>query len=257
MSKPPGDLSRAHRAPWTAEDDRTLARVWKYGAEAAAARLGRTVVAVGWRAKKLGLGLPASGLMSLRAAARRSGYSYAVVQRIAVDLGLEVAYAPTRCRSQDGRSTWALTPAQVELVMDAVRSRVDRSYRDHPGDARSTKGKWGVGRKPPHCHRCQRSDRPHRAKGFCGPCVHVLRRRGVPLDGPYKAPGWAPHAYQVAAVKRVPAPSAPVRVKTRLGPDPLDAMVEDAARRLENRIRSRDTKKTCAAYDREKESNSP
>jgi hypothetical protein len=47
----------------------------------------------------------------------------------------------------------------------------------HGCGLRTARGVWAVGVKPAACRGCHRSDRPHRARGYCATCLRREQRQ--------------------------------------------------------------------------------
>jgi hypothetical protein len=172
---PPTDAAPRSFARWGAGEDAWLTLHWGCdGIDAVARRLRRTPEAVERRAAGLGLGTDRP-TESLRALARRTGYSTTLLRRTADQLGLAVEWA-ARCHvsSVDVRRrarVLAFTEEQSGLILAHLGQVPDgqRRYRsERPG--KSARGVWGVGMKPAACLGGCGSSRPHFARGKCKVC---------------------------------------------------------------------------------------
>lgn len=166
---------------WTEEETRLLSFLWgSVATRTISRRLGRTVTAVVDKAYRMGLGRPSRGTKSLNRLCRETGYHPQQIRYAITNLGLMLQHTPdTRLPSAKPRQYrhHAITFEQEEAILDYLKQHPDgeRVYCTTPGH-RTKQGVWGVGNKPAACLRCQRTDRPHRGKGFCGTCLRADQR---------------------------------------------------------------------------------
>lgn len=166
----------ARTGRWTGDEDAVLRWAWRDKTLAwVAYRLGRSEHSVVMRARRLKLGPPSAGTMTLRAFCRAHGYTTTRVLWAIEMRGIAVARVK---RSDPRQSTngnrYALTPEQQESLLSLLRAHGKVVHR-----ARRV-GAWGEGKKPPHCYACGGTRRPHYARGKCKPCYvaeHKWMRR--------------------------------------------------------------------------------
>lgn len=178
MSVVPSPNRRNRR--WLETEDHQLQFFW--GAkrvEWIAKRLGRTPWGVVHRASALKLGPFEREAISMKRFVELSGYSPSQVKKAARRAGLTLHRAtpgsPARSRP---KRLFAITEEQQEILLKELLSATSTHlYEDRPGDLRTTKGKWGVGKKPPACVRCGTSSRPHCSKGMCASCYNGILKK--------------------------------------------------------------------------------
>lgn len=163
----------AHGSAWSPEEDARLRELWPGGgATTAATLMGRSLIAVIERARRIGLGSPNKALVSLTEVARRAGCSRERVRRGALAYGVpRVGYARSDARRADGHR-WSGLPE------NAARQLVRRLATAPSRILRNRAGSWGLGRKPRACldPHCRHPNRPHYARGRCKPCYQRLGR---------------------------------------------------------------------------------
>jgi biotin operon repressor len=173
------EAERAGRR-WTKDEDRAIE--WNWGSLSVfdiAKKLGRTPHAIQQRAQKvLEMGPASRGTWSVRALSRHSGFSEAKVENAIQKLGMHVTWAlRTDPRNKNKKiKRRAITEEQAE---DLIQYMLEQPYvwTDAPGASRSTKGAWGVGKKPACCVKCGSAERRHVAKGLCLRCYQGKFRR--------------------------------------------------------------------------------
>lgn len=166
-----------HRRPWTKDEDHVLEFFWgSHTVHWIASKLKRTPWAVTHRALDLKLGPFERGMVSMRQFCERSGFLQHQVILAAKKLNIIIHRAkpgsPIKSRPQ---RRYSIDDDQQEVLLAELLRLTKKSshiYRDKPGDARSTKGAWGVGKKPPACTRCGTADRPHTSRGLCASCYN-------------------------------------------------------------------------------------
>jgi len=156
---------------WLPEDDLWLRKAWgRYDLAGIAKALKRSMSSITERARKLKL---RRRTMTLRAFARYAGVSTEKVKWAIKQSGLEirrVSRADPRQILHEGKHL-AITPKQQVVLLAIIRAHPGgRLLSSAPGSGKTPCGTWGVGRKPNECHECDRSDRPHYAKGYCKGC---------------------------------------------------------------------------------------
>jgi hypothetical protein len=166
-----------HNCPWTEEEDHLLHFYW--GARAVpwiANKLKRSAWSVTRRALELDLGPFERGTLSMKQFCERSGFLQHQVLRVARSLNMIIRRAqPGSPLAPRPKRRYAIDDDQQEALLEGLLKVTEKSshvYRDKPGDARSTKGKWGVGKKPPACLRCATNERPHCSLGLCSSCYN-------------------------------------------------------------------------------------
>jgi len=176
---------------WTLQEDRALSFRW--GAEdivQIGTTLGRSPAACEKRARALGLRWDREGL-SLREAARRTGYDRRTIQLAARELGMKVHTAPrvSLGKSSKRKHVWHLQEEALERIVQWLTSQPTwRACRTSGGKTRQ--GEWGVGIKPAACEQCGATERPHYALGLCKRCWDRKRYLMAPRG---HASGTAPH----------------------------------------------------------------
>lgn len=171
-----------HRKDWTTEEDDKLTMWWGlWTLTKISQKLARTPWGVSCRARHLGLGSPARSTWSIRSVAKYSGFSEEKINHAIEKLGISVHRAKTG-NPRGPRDRWSRAALDDETVDTVIDYMLKNAYiwTDAPGMARSTKGAWGVGKKPPQCVKCGRSDRPHMARGECRACYMGKFRREAP-----------------------------------------------------------------------------
>lgn len=167
-------MSRWHRH-WIETEDHQLQFYWGVKrVEWIAKKLERSPWGVVHRARALNLGPFERGNISMRRFAEISGFAQAAILRAARRAGIALHRAtPGTTLTPRPHRRWAITDDQQEaLIEELFRSSSTHVYADDVGAARSTKGKWGVGKKPKECLRCGTSERPHCARGLCTSCYN-------------------------------------------------------------------------------------
>jgi hypothetical protein len=175
------DVPERYGKAWTTDEEKYVQ--WNWGViplDKIAKKLGRTQWGVAQHATKiLNLGAASRGTWSIRKAAKYSGFSEEKIKHAIEKLGMNVSWA---LRTDPRRGTKrkihqrALTDEQLDQIVEFMLAN-PYIFTDKPGMTRSTAGAWGVGKKPPQCLKCGRSDRPHEAKGFCTTCYQGKFRR--------------------------------------------------------------------------------
>lgn len=166
-----------HRRPWKKEEDHLLEFFWgSHKIHWIAKRLQRTPWAVTHRALDLKLGPFERGTISMKQFCERSGFLQHQVIRAARKIGTKLHRAqpgsPINPRPQ---RRYAIDDDQQEALLAELLRLTKKSshvYKDGIGDKRSTKGRWGVGKKPVRCNRCGTKDRPHFSGGLCASCYN-------------------------------------------------------------------------------------
>jgi hypothetical protein len=165
------------RRPWTEEQDRQLAFDWGvFSLDTIARRHGRTPMAIVQRAKKLSLGAPSRGTLTVCGLAEATGYGRSQIRSAARALGIVIGKRTSAyvAKHRNRRYT-SIDEEDVERIIAFLGSR--------PDGARiraEVKGAWGGpgrgGPKPEGCVSCGTSERPHYAKGMCGRCYDKRRK---------------------------------------------------------------------------------
>ena len=177
-----GPTPDRHRKDWTSTEDDLVTILWgEMPLAKIATRLHRTPWAVSCRARTLSLGSPARSTWSVRAIAKYSGFSAEKIEHAIEKLGMSTPRSRTG-NPRSGKSRWSRAAFADEQVDKLISYMMETPYiwTDAPGMSRSTKGAWGVGKKPPQCVKCGRSDRPHVARGECRACYVGKWRRSAP-----------------------------------------------------------------------------
>ena len=159
-----------HRQRWSEYEDTRLTFYWGHQSLTwIAKRLSRTEHGVGQRVRKLGLGPAGRSTFSMRQLIEYLGVSESRIRRAA---------QACEVRLSKGKRSEAKQKAQIErygidvdtvYVIEAyLAAHPERLYNDT--GSRTTKGKWGVGKKPAACVLCNTTNFPHFAKGQCTSC---------------------------------------------------------------------------------------
>lgn len=178
-----------HNRPWSDIDKDRLQFWWGvFKVATIAKRLDRTPWGVARMATQLKLGPFANETVSMAKFASYSGFKDTQILKAADRLGivLQRITPGTPLRSRPQRN-YAITEAQQQVLLEELLKATESSthiYADRPGDKRSTKGRWGVGKKPARCLRCGTNERPHCSKGLCASCYNGTHKRKKAMTGP-------------------------------------------------------------------------
>lgn len=160
---------------WTEEEVEHLRWHWTYRSiKKLSSDLDRTPIAITQKARELKLGPPSKRGMSLRAFARYTGFSYNKVLQAAkkFEIRMGKAYSGDAGRGNVGKTNqYALDIDTQEQLLEVMLEH-ERIYSDSKENKRTTRGKWGVGKKPNACVDCGSSKKPHYAKGKCASCYN-------------------------------------------------------------------------------------
>lgn len=172
---------------WTAEEDAKLSFDWGvFRVETIARKLGRPRGGVVERAKRLQLGSPARGTVTVVGLSGKTGYGKTQIKNAARQLGITIGRRVTLNRAKRGgaRHT-AIDEEDAERIVDFLKGRPDgtRIRAEHKG-AWNELGRGGH-RKPPACVACGTNERPHYAKDLCRGCYEKMsRKKNRPGAGP-------------------------------------------------------------------------
>lgn len=178
------ELPAEHRRPWSDTDKDKLTFWWgTFKLPTLAQRLNRTQWAVAQMARTLKLGPFSRGEgISMREFERISGYSSTKIEAAAKALNIRLR---RKGRSDPIRSR-KLAPFIIDDdQQDALLKHMlehENYYMNLPGSGKTTRGVWGIGRKPPACLRCTRNDRPHFSNGYCKPCQVYVHKRNKRMN---------------------------------------------------------------------------
>lgn len=167
---------------WTEAEDKRLRFVWGENDILKLAReFGRSANSIAKRAQALGL--VTRPLLSLRGAARATGYTVETLKRAALALGITLRRRPRlhapRSRTAHPRGPdKGVTEEQLEAIVEWLKAQP--TWRVTP----SPVGTWGTGHKPATCLDCNTTERPHVARGRCGACLAKFYRRRRDETGP-------------------------------------------------------------------------
>jgi len=167
------------RRRWSDEERTELRALWgRRDLLTIARRLGRTPVAVSMEAKKLGLGLPHHAFgKTLGELEKELGSKRSKILNAMKKLGFELRPVRTRTDPRFKRRTRLVVENHHIPQIVAMLEEHPRIYSDAVGAGRSTKGVWGVGKKPPCCKACGTTKRPHYAKDRCQRCYDRQRNK--------------------------------------------------------------------------------
>lgn len=170
-----------HHLPWSEEDEKRLS--WDWGTiplTKLAVQFKRTPMAVWRKADAMGLGRANRGGMSLTEFARYSGFSPEKIKKSARALGINLhrGLASEPGAKRDRVRDFVINDDQHEPLIEFMM-KFPFVFANEGPDARMTRaGVWGIGKKPPQCLRCGRSDKPHYCKGYCKSCYNKVKTRG-------------------------------------------------------------------------------
>lgn len=174
-----GEHPECHRLRWTESEDRVLLDAWgEFGIATIARWLGdrRSFFAIELRARKLGLGGNRHGLLRLSTIAKTTGYDRETIAVAVKVLGLSLQSFPaTEAKQQKGRlnkvrrAHRGLDETSLDVLLDYLKRKPERTIIDRPGLKKGTRGAWGVVHGKA-CADCKTTERPHYARGLCGLC---------------------------------------------------------------------------------------
>lgn len=161
---------------WSAEEDNQLQWWWGViSAQQIADKIGRTAEGVIHRGRKLKLGSPRRGYLSMAELERRSGFARTTIMLTAKRLGLPLRRQPTYQKSTrkrvrpagryKGHKNYAIGSDVAEQLIEELLKLPDGRRRQI-----SYRGEWGGPNKPDACVDCGESGRPHCSKGLCARC---------------------------------------------------------------------------------------
>jgi len=161
---------------WTAAEDNHLKWFWgEKSIEQLATDIGRTPSGATRRAVKLKLGRPSQGIWPVKKLARELKVSPTrllnALKRSGHQTKLMLPMSTAR-----GRSLYGISDDHVDDVK-VVLDTVTIVFSDQKKKKRTTKGRWGVGKKPAACLKCKRTDRRHDSLGLCSACYVGRARR--------------------------------------------------------------------------------
>jgi ribA/ribD-fused uncharacterized protein len=178
---------RAFKA-WTEVEVDKLSFWWGvFSIQTIAKRLGRTPAGVSEKARKTKLGAFAQDTISMREFVRLSGYEDSRILASAEALGIKLhRIGVGNPKRPKAKRAYGITEEQQEKLLAHFVEHPNTFYPNKPGSGKTTQGVWGIGRKPPACLDCGRSDKPHYSKGLCDGCYQkVLRnKRKMKMTGP-------------------------------------------------------------------------
>lgn len=160
---------------WTQEEITHLQFHWGYRSIAKLSQdLSRGVHAITRKAQDLKLGPPSKRGMSINAFSRYSGFSITKIKKAAEFLGepLRRSWSGDASRGNKGKTVRYLIELELQERLLEVMLEHEYIWLNRRGDSKSTRGAWGVGRKPPCCAACGTDERPHYAKGKCRSCYN-------------------------------------------------------------------------------------
>lgn len=167
------------RRKWSEEDRALLRKLWgRRDLLTIARRLGRTPEAVTAMARRQRLGVPWHTFgKTLGELEREHGFKRSKILSAMKKLGMELRPHRSRTDIRFKRKTRQLVrKADIPVLLETLE-KAPRIYTDVTGHGRSTKGVWGVGKKPACCTTCGTTERPHYAKGRCQRCYDRRRNK--------------------------------------------------------------------------------
>lgn len=167
---------------WTAEQVELLTALWgTTSLDHISRTLKRTQHSISRKARALDLGLTLQDRLTLRAFAKKCGYTIPKIKKAARLLNIELRHAPRSEPSRKGRVKWARHFALNVLEQDAIIKLLLEKpvlFENLKGSGKTQAGVWGVGKKPPACLRCNTTERKHKAAGYCVTChTGYLKRK--------------------------------------------------------------------------------
>lgn len=163
-----------HRTAWSSDEDRTLMELWgSRDVLTIARRIGRTPTSVTARAKKLKLDLPHRRYgATLGELVSCTGHSRNKLKAAMGELGIEFKVVKTRTDTRFPRTERLIVRhADINKLLAFIES-TPRIFKDQEGSGHTTRGKWGVGKKPDACIGCGTNKKPHYARGRCTTCYN-------------------------------------------------------------------------------------
>ena len=140
-----------------------------------ARRLGRPLLGVAHRAKKLRLPSPRQGRTTLRALSQQTGYDKVRLRNAAERLGLRLPRLPGVAASRV-RAPWhAIEKSQADAILAYLAKVPDSVGIRRKTGQRTMAGEWGTGQKPLACIACALNDRPHYCRGMDRECYDRAR----------------------------------------------------------------------------------
>jgi hypothetical protein len=158
----------------------TLAEVkylrWHWGTTsvpALAAHFDRTKISVIRKAADLQLGGVKRGRKSLRQIAAETGYALSTILIAIENLGVNLRRVDRGDRVAVVKHRHIVIDIeQEEQILAYLRVKGGRARLFRDTSLLTERGTWGIGKKPLQCEGCERSDRPHYAKGKCKVCYN-------------------------------------------------------------------------------------
>ena len=177
-----------HRRPWSDLDDDLLGFLWgAFKLPIIAKRLGRTEWAIATRAKSLGLGPFSRGRgVSLREFERYSGFSTTKIKSAVKSLNMKLKRIVVSDPVHGGKHrTFVIDEEQQDILLKCMMEN-EVLYQNQPGTKRTTRGVWGIGKKPKRCRDCKKASNPHFAKGRCKLCYVRRHKRKTRMKAPIR-----------------------------------------------------------------------
>lgn len=173
----PNQPERAFKVWTELETDKLIFWWGTFSLTVIAKRLGRTRYAVSEKARTMKLGPFSQETVSMREFVRLSGYDDSRVFASAEALGIKLKRIEVgKPGAPRPKRAWGITPEQQEKLLAHFAEHPGIFYPNKPGSGKTTQGVWGIGRKPPACLRCQKTDDPHYSKGLCEKCYQRTLR---------------------------------------------------------------------------------
>lgn len=168
------------RRIWTPDEVELLRTKWgKVDLSSIANNLGRTPVAVQEKAKRLKIGSPiAAHGKTVFQIHRDTAWSRSKIRAALHALALERKHVRLRSAANQRKREVKIVKHQDIKRATQLMEATPKIFRNAKGAGRSTRGKWGVGKKPDCCRGCSTAERPHFAKGLCRRCYDQGRREG-------------------------------------------------------------------------------
>lgn len=186
------DLPPNHNKPWSPEDEKQLSWDWgTYPLSKLAEQFGRTPMAVWRKADAMGLGRANRGHMTVSAFARYTGFTPEKIRKSAraLRLNLRRGLASEPGAKRDRTRDIVIDDEQQEKLIEFMMAHPFVFANEGPDAKLTRQGVWGIGKKPPACLRCQKTTKPHFAKGYCRACYNKIHypRKYQPTGNPKNA----------------------------------------------------------------------
>lgn len=167
---------------WTTEEVKYLRWNWGTTPVAGLAKyLDRSKIAVIRKAASLQLGGVKRGRKGLRQLARETGYALSTLLIAIENMGVNLRHVDRGDRVKVRHRHVVIDLDQEMEILAYLREKGGRARLFRDTSLLTERGTWGIGKKPPQCEGCGKSDRPHYAKGKCKVCYNRTFRYTLAL----------------------------------------------------------------------------